>query len=355
MENKDKLTICFLWGGQSSENQVSRNSAVSILREIDRDKYNILCVGITSRGEWLVTDASTDEIADGSWEDRKGNRRAILSPDTSTEGLISEDGEKIKVDLIWPVLHGKKGEDGTIQGLFELSGIKYVGCGVASSACCMDKVLTKILVSNLNVKQAKSYIAGKTDFEEDQDRIVSDTAKYFSGFWPLFVKPSSSGSSVGISKVGDLRELRNAYETAFKEDSKVIVEEAVVGQEVETAVLGNEVPLASSVGEILSSGDWYDYNSKYNNIRSKTIIPARIDDNTAEKIKKQALEIYKLLGCRNLARVDFFVRTNGEIIFNEINTLPGFTAVSMYPKLWLYDGITYSRLIDEIIKYAMEQ
>ena len=355
MENRDKLTICFLWGGQSSENQVSRNSAVSILREIDRDKYNIVCVGITSRGEWLVTDADTDEIADGSWEKRKDNRKAVLSPDSSSKGLISEDGEKIKVDLIWPVLHGKKGEDGTIQGLFELSGIKYVGCGVASSACCMDKAITKMLVSHINVKQAKSYIAGKTDFEVDPERVVSDTAEYFSGRWPLFVKPAASGSSVGISKAGNLRELKDAYETAFKEDGKVIAEEAVAGQEVETAVLGNEAPLGSAVGEIISSGEWYDYNSKYNNLQSKTVIPARVDDDTAERIRKQALEIYKLLGCRDLARVDFFVRTDGEIIFNEINTLPGFTDISMYPKLWLHEGLTYKKLIDEIIKYAMER
>ena len=198
--------------------------------------------------------------------------------------------------MIWPVLHGKKGEDGTMQGLFELSGIKYVGCGVASSACCMDKAITKMLVSNINVKQAKSYIAGKTDFESDPERVVSDTAEYFSGRWPLFVKPASSGSSVGISKAGNLRELKAAYETAFKEDGKVIAEEAVIGQEVETAVLGNEAPLVSAVGEIISSGEWYDYNSKYNNLQSKTVIPARIDDDTAERIKKQALEIYKLQG-----------------------------------------------------------
>lgn len=349
-----KLNILFIFGGMSSENQVSRKSVVSILQEIDREKYNVICIGITLEGKWLLTEASFKEIEDGSWEKRADNRRVVLSPDAALGGIISSDGFMQKIDLVWPVLHGKNGEDGTIQGLCELAKIKYVGSNLASSACCMDKTLTKTIVKNIDVAQANSVTIFKKDFQSDESNVIISIESFFDKAYPLFIKPASAGSSVGVSKVECFNELAEALKIAFKEDKKVIVEAAIVGQEVEVAILGNENPIASAVGEILSASEWYDYQSKYDNADSKTLIPARINENTSEKIRTKALEIYKILECKTLARADFFVTNDNEIIFNEINTLPGFTNISMYPKLWEYCGFSYRDLIDRIISFAIE-
>ena len=350
----DKIRILMIFGGKSSEHEVSRMSISSILRNINAEKYEIICMGITKGGEWKLTNAGVDEIEDGSWEMRKDNVRAILSPDAMTGGIITENNDVIKIDCVWPVLHGKYGEDGTIQGLCELAGLKYVGPDVCSSAICMDKAITKVLIEKTGIRQAEYYIAHETDFSKDEDRLIAVTEEKFNGEYPLFVKPTASGSSVGISKAHNRNELKEAYHIAFKEDDKVIVEEAITGQEVEVAVLGNGEPAASRVGEILSAGEWYDYQSKYADKNSRTVIPANITADVESEIRESALKIYKTLGCRVLSRVDFFVQNNSEVIFNEINTLPGFTEISMYPMLWKATGIEYSELLDRIIEYSTQ-
>ena len=350
----NKKNIVILFGGRSSEHNISLLSAASILKNIDTDKYNIVCVGITPKGEWLMTKATADEIENGTWKYRADNKKAILSPDLLDGGIIVENNEVIKIDCVWPVLHGRNGEDGTIQGLCELAGLKYVGPDVCSSAICMDKAITKVLISKTQIKQADYFILHETEFLIDRNKALDSTEEAFRRKYPLFVKPASSGSSVGISKVCNRDELERAYRVAFEECNKVIVEEAIEGQEVEVAVLGNSQAKASKVGEILSAGDWYDYKSKYNDKNSRTVIPANISVETEQEIQKDALEIYKVLGCKGLSRVDFFVDHDNKVIFNEINTLPGFTDISMYPLLWDATGLEYSKLLDEIIKYAME-
>lgn len=351
----NKMRILILFGGKSSEHEVSRASAASILKNIDMDKYEIVCVGITKIGKWLYTKATANEIKDGSWETKTDNQSAVLTPDTTIGGLLLlEQHVIIPVDCVWPVLHGRNGEDGTIQGLCELAGLKYVGPDVCSSAICIDKAITKVLISKTQIKQADYFILHETEFLIDRNKALDSTEEAFRRKYPLFVKPASSGSSVGISKVCNRDELERAYRVAFEECNKVIVEEAIEGQEVEVAVLGNSQTKASKVGEILSAGDWYDYKSKYNDKNSRTVIPANISVETEQEIQKDALEIYKVLGCKGLSRVDFFVDHDNKVIFNEINTLPGFTDISMYPLLWDATGLEYSKLLDEIIKYAME-
>lgn len=348
------MNLLIIFGGQSAEHEVSRASASSILKNINKNKYNIICIGITKNGEWFLTNGNENEILDGSWEYRGDNRKAVLLPDAKVKGVLTEDNNLYNVDCVWPILHGKNGEDGTIQGLCELANLKYVGPDVFSSAICMDKTITKVVIGQTNIKQADYYITYGKDYFHNQNKILTEVEKKFKGIYPLFVKPATSGSSVGISKVRNREELKRAYNIAFDESKKVLVEEAIDGQEVEVAVLGNNDPEASRVGEVLSGGEWYDYSSKYKDNKSRTLIPAKISKSIEEEIQKAALEIYKLLGCKVLSRVDFFVDKSETVIFNEINTLPGFTDISMYPLLWQAVGITYTDLIDKIISYALE-
>lgn len=352
MYNNLKLLIVF--GGKSTEHEVSRASTASILKMISKNKYDILCIGIDKKGKWLLTNASVDEILDGSWETRSDNKRAFLSPDSLIHGIVVENSDVIKVDCVWPVLHGKNGEDGTIQGLCELAGIKYVGPNVCSSAMCMDKAVTKWMIRHTDIKQADCYIVDNSRYSNNENITLKKIEEYFHGKYPLFVKPAVSGSSVGISKVYSRSELINAFDKAFDESTRILVEEAITGQEVEVAVLGNMEPIVSRVGEILAEGQWYDYESKYGGNSFKTIVPANIDSEVEIEIQKSALEIYKIMGCKGLSRIDFFVTKDKEIIFNEINTLPGFTQISMYPKLWGATGLGYTDLLDRIITYAME-
>ena len=271
---------------------------------------------------------------------------AFLSPDTSHHGIFVE-GKLQNVDVIFPVMHGDYCEDGCIQGLFELSGIPYVGPGVLASAAGMDKSATKLFAAASGVPQAKWYITSPAASEEEIEKIESEFS------YPIFVKPCNAGSSLGISKAGNRAELEKAIAEAAKFDSKILCEEYIDGYEVECAVLGNEDTRASVVGQITPSNEFYDYSAKYIDNASGLTIPANIPEETAEKIREYAVTVFKALGCRGMSRVDFFVlRGSGEIKFNEINTLPGFTSISMYPKLWEKSGIPYSELIDKLIEYA---
>ena len=337
--------LLILFGGKSGEYEVSEMSAASVLSNIDTDKYNIIKIGITKDGRWFKTDASPEQIKSGEW-DSMPKQSAFLSPDTSHHGIFVE-GKLQNVDVIFPVMHGDYCEDGCIQGLFELSGIPYVGPGVLASAAGMDKSATKLFAAASGVPQAKWYITTPAASEEEIEKIEREFS------YPIFVKPCNAGSSLGISKAGNRAELEKAIAEAAKFDSKILCEEYIDGYEVECAVLGNEDTRASVVGQITPSNEFYDYSAKYIDNASGLTIPANIPEETAEKIREYAVTVFKALGCRGMSRVDFFVlRGSGEIKFNEINTLPGFTSISMYPKLWEKSGIPYSELIDKLIEYA---
>ena len=348
--------MCVLFGGVSPEHEISLRSAESVLRHMDPEKYNIFPVGITREGNWVLF-GGTDYgmLPAGTWLDCPENRRAALSP-VRGQGLLSFEGDCVvreRIDVAFPVLHGENGEDGSIQGLLQLAGIPYVGPHVAASATAMDKTLTKLVADHAGVRQAAWQLVLRRDLERNPDAVLDAVEKRFS--YPVFVKPAGTGSSVGVSKARDRRRLLEALHKAAEYDRKVLVEEFIDGREVEVAVLGNGTPAASTCGEIDAGADFYDYKAKYVSNSSRLYIPARISDRAAETVRETAVKIYEAMGCRGLSRVDFFVAGEDEtVIFNEINTIPGFTSISMYPKLFEASGIAYGDLIDQLIQLAME-
>lgn len=347
-----KKNIAVIFGGRSSEHEVSCVSAATVIRSLDEEKYNVILVGITKDGRWLLVDKLKD-IEDGSWRESKVN--AIISPDTQDKALVllAEGTYRLQpVDVIFPVLHGLNGEDGTIQGLFEMAEIPYVGCGVLASAVSMDKVYTKIIVEDLGIRQARFVHIRRSDLADMEDALDRAEAKLS---YPMFVKPSRAGSSVGVSKAEDRAELSEALIKAAEHDRNILVEETIVGREVECAVLGGKDVKASGVGEILAAADFYDYDAKYNNEESETLIDPPMPEETREEIRTSAAEIFKAVDGYGLSRVDFFIAENGEVVFNEINTLPGFTSISMYPMLWAAQGIETPALADELIRLAEER
>ena len=343
-----KQTIAVLFGGQSSEHDISCLSAANVIDQIDRKKYELILVGITQEGHWVKVD-STEDIRSGKW--RESRVGAALSPDASEKCLIiKESGAliKVKVDLVFPVLHGLWGEDGTVQGLCSLARIPYVGCGVASSAVCMDKGFTKLVVAPLGIRQAAWELFTSADLE-DMVKVVNRVESRFS--YPVFVKPCNAGSSCGVMKARDRDELAVAFREAWRYDRRILVEEAIVGREIECAVLGGgEMPVqASGVGEILAAAEFYDYEAKYFNAESKTVVNPELPGDAAERVREAAVRIFRAVDGFGLSRVDFFVTAEGEVIFNEINTMPGFTAISMYPMLWEARGIGKKELIQILI------
>ena len=348
----NKLNVVVLFGGVSPEHEVSKTSAATIISNISEEEYNIIPMYITRDGKWLMYDGSIDNIRNVQWE-RYGTP-AIISPDASHKGIVRIVGDKarlVSVDVVFPVLHGDNGEDGSVQGLFELAGIPYVGSGILSSALCMDKAFTNQICVSMGIKHTP-YIVCK------QHELISASSAFKRikrlGY-PCFVKPAISGSTIGISRANNKRELDAAIEAALMYDDKVIIEKAVTGRELECAVLGSggEVE-ASVVGEIIPAGEYYDFDSKYNNKSSKTIAPADIPENISEEIRELSVKIFKALDCSGLARADFFWDEKADkVIFNEINTMPGFTSISMYPMLWNEMGISTTELIDRLIKLAM--
>ncbi len=352
-----KKSIAVIFGGKSSEHEVSRVSASYVIQNIPADKYNIYTIGITKQGRWLLYSGPVDAIADGSWEHDAGNKRAFIAPAPTVGGMVVLDGSTssiVPLDVIFPVLHGKNGEDGTIQGLFELSGIPYVGCGVLASAGCMDKAVTNILLEHFGIDQAAFTWFYASDYQKNPRKYLDQVENELKGY-PVFVKPANAGSSVGISKAHDRDELQKAIELAAKEDSKLVIEENIVGYEVECAVMGNDEPVASVPGQIAPASEFYDYDAKYNNAQSQLFIPAKISTELQETVKATALKAYRAIGCTGLSRVDFFVTEDGRVLLNEINTLPGFTSISMYPKLKAADGLEGSDLIETLIQYAFER
>lgn len=353
------MKLAVLFGGISSEHDISCLSAASILRNLDKTKYEIYPVGITQEGQWYYCPAcDADRVENGEWERMADKVPALLPPDRSVHGLVLlRDGrtETIRLDCVFPVLHGAGGEDGTVQGLLELAGIPYVGCGVAACANSMDKSITKALIEPTGVRQAKYYLALRYDFERNAEGVVRTVADQLGSF-PVFVKPCSQGSSVGVAKANDMLELAAGLTEAFKLDDKVLVEEFIDGHEVECAVLGNRNPIASTVGEIAATQEFYTFDAKYKDESSKLYIPAQITPQQLETVRQNALRVYAALGCRGLSRVDFFVTyEGGEVVFNELNSIPGFTSISMYPKLFDYEGIHYPELLDRLVTLALEE
>lgn len=337
-----KIKLAVLFGGQSTEHEVSRCSAQSVLSNIDSSKYEVYPIGITKEGKWFEYKGSYDKIEDGTWEN---------------DEFFKEDGYKIlfnqEVDVIFPVLHGLYGEDGTIQGLCKFLNIPCVGPSVLSSALCMDKVYTKYILEQFGIDQAKFVAFNKHEYEKDSKYYINIIIEKLP--YPLFIKPSNSGSSVGITKAHNEEELIFGIEEAFKYDNRVLVEEGINAREIEVSVLGNKEIQASIPGEIIPSKEFYDYEAKYKSETSKLIIPADLSEEKLEEIKNIAIKAYKTLDCEGMARVDFLVeKDTNRIYLNELNTIPGFTRISMYPKLWEKSGLPYDKLIDKLINLALD-
>ena len=347
-----KQNLAVIFGGQSSEHEISCMSASNIIQCIDAQRYNIILVGITKEGHWVEA-ADLNAVQDGSW--RQSKTSIVLSPDATRKGLyrMSED-EKVQfvhLDVIFPVLHGLYGEDGTVQGLFKLAGIAFVGCGLFASAAGMDKLYTKIIVDTLGIRQAKYVPVYKEELPK-MDEVVARVESALE--YPVFVKPSRAGSSKGVNKAANREQLKNALIEAADNDRKILVEETIIGREVECAVLGNLDVKASGVGEILSADEFYDFDAKYYNSESKTLVDPPMPENMREQIREDAVKIFMALDGRGLSRVDFFLTESG-VVFNEINTLPGFTAISMYPMLWEAQGIPKKELVQKLIDLAFER
>ncbi|QOR35830.1 D-alanine--D-alanine ligase [Clostridium sp. 'deep sea'] len=346
--NKQKVLIMF--GGKSEEHEVSVSSAYSILNAIDKTKYIPATIGITKKGDFvanvdpglLINNRDEVNINSKTWQ----NTQDIWVGD-NWFNMINE------CDIIFPILHGPGGEDGTIQGLFDTLNKKYVGSGVTGSAICMDKSITKDVLVQAGIPVIPYIYFDKQEYEQNSNQYLTECEQFP---YPLFVKPTCLGSSVGISKVKNKQQLQKAIKLAFQFGNRVIVEQGIIGREIECSVLGNYNPKASLPGEIIANADFYDYDTKYINDNAEYEIPANLTAQTVEQIKKISVESFKVLQCLGLARVDFFVEEDtNRVLLNEINTLPGFTPISMYPKLWLQMGLSYTDLITELLKLALEK
>ncbi len=350
----NKLTLGVIFGGVSSEHDISCISAKGIVSNLDYSKYNILLIGITKDGRWFLYNDSIDLLPDDKWIYSNSLVPAFISPDASVHGIITSKGEIIKLDVVFPVLHGKNGEDGTIQGLLQLAQIPFVGCDATSSGVCMDKAVANAVADAFEIPQAKWCAVTQYEYRENEDEFL-DSAIEKLGL-PIFVKPANAGSSVGISKAHNKEMLKNAMETAFKEDKKAVLEQFIDGLEVECAVMGNNKPVAAEVGQIVAAAEFYDFDAKYNNPQSQLHIPAEIPQEKRDEVKALAIRTYKALGCEGMSRVDFFVtKDDGKVLLNEVNSIPGQTPISMYPKLFEAVGIKYTELIDRLINLALER
>ena len=351
MEKKIRVGIIF--GGKSGEHEVSLRSAKSVVEAIPREKYDIVLIGIDKSGRWLLNEDSNFLISRAGQHMPKmveGGREVSFIPESA--GLIQavgQAGDSGKVDVVFPILHGPFGEDGTVQGLLKLAGIPFVGAGVLGSAVGMDKDVMKRLLRDAGIKIGKFLVF------KSEDKIGFAAVKKTLGL-PLFVKPANMGSSVGVSKVRNEKEFKKAAAWAFEYDTKIVVEEFIKGREIECSVLGNNDPVASLPGEVVLKADFYSYDAKYIDENGAVLkIPADLPKKVVKNVQDTAVKTFKTLSCEGLGRVDMFLKENGEIFVNEINTIPGFTSISMYPKLWEASGLSYSKLIDTLIKLALER
>ncbi len=352
---RKRLKLAIITGGKSAEHQVALQSARGIVSALDRKKYEITVVGIDREGIWYR--CHPDQfLADADDPSRIrlagcGSRVAIVPGSKGAQLVtLSNRRQTVELDVVFPILHGTFGEDGTLQGLLELCGVAYVGASVLASAIGMDKEIQKRLLREAGLPVGKFIVCRR-----GERPVAFDRARRLLGL-PMFVKPANMGSSVGVSKVRCRREFMAALREAFRHDDKVLVEEFIAGQEIECSVLGNERPIASLPGEVIPNHEFYSYEAKYIDEKGAVLrIPARLPRGMTRKVRRMAIECYRVLGCEGMARVDMFLRGGKEIFVGEINTIPGFTRISMYPKLWEATGLPYSRLLDRLIALALER
>ncbi len=361
-----KIRIGLVFGGRSGEHEVSIASAASVMANLDRDRYEIIPIGITKTGSWLLGTeptkllAAEQNVQQGREDSGLEQTRAVtLTGDPSLRRLIpvqgnEQLGDKGSLDVIFPVLHGPYGEDGTLQGLLEMANVPYVGCGVLGSALGMDKEKMKLIFLAVGLPVADYLVYRRHEWERSPETIM-DSVEQRLGY-PCFVKPVNLGSSVGVNKAHNREELEHAIRVAGEYDRKILIERNINCRELECSVLGNDEPIASVVGEVIASNEFYDYNAKYIDNKSQIIIPADIPQATAEEVRRQSIQAFSALDLSGLARVDFFLeKETGKVYINEVNTLPGFTQISMYPKLWEAGGLPYTQLLDRLIELAIER
>jgi len=352
--NKIKLAIIF--GGKSSEYSISLHSVTAIINNVPRDKFDVILIGITEEGKWLHYDGDAESVNDDTWNKNKNLNKVVLSLDNEFKGFLKllDDNtyEKLDIDCIFPVLHGKNGEDGTIQGLCQLSGIPFVGCDMASSSVCMDKEFTHVICEMAEIKTAPFMVAVNTK-TLNVKLLYEDACKKLS--LPMFIKPANGGSSLGISKIRNYDEFEKGIMEAFEYDKKVVIEAMIEGFEIGCAVIGNDELIIGEVDEIDTKNDFFDYVEKYQQSNSKIYCPARISDELRKEAKILAERIYRALRCSGMARIDMFLTPNNEIYLNEVNTIPGLTNLSRYPSMLKKIGIEYTDLIVKLVDLAMEK
>lgn len=349
-----KINVGILFGGKSAEHEVSLQSAKNVMDAIDKEKYSPILIGIDKSGKWLLNESSKFLLNSDNPKLIKLNKAsdsvALVPQSKGKISNLSKNDFNKSIDVVFPILHGPFGEDGTVQGLLKLANVPFVGASVLGSAIGMDKDVMKRLLLNANIPIANFLVFKESDDSLDYDFVVEKLGS------PFFIKPANLGSSVGISKVNDESKFKKATKEAFQYDTKILAEENIRGREIECSVLGNDNPITSVPGEVIPNHEFYSYEAKYIDENGALLeIPAKISEEKANTIRELAIKTFKTLSCEGLARVDFFLKNRGEIIVNELNTIPGFTSISMYPRLWEVSGISYTELIDRLIQLALER
>ncbi len=351
---KKKIKVALLFGGKSAEHEVSLRSAKNVADAIDKDKYDVVFIGLDKKGRWLMNESSKDLLNTQNPKlfklNTEGSQAVALIPESNGQlSNLSNDSASQAIDVVFPILHGPFGEDGTVQGLLKLANIPFVGAGILGSAVGMDKDVMKRLLKGAGIPITKFVTV------HENEKVSFTKLKKELGLL-MYIKPANMGSSVGVSKVTNEKEFKQAIKNAFDYDRKILIEAAVKGREVECSVLGNDKPIASVVGEIVVKDQFYSYEAKYIDENGAVLeIPAKISKKDQKRIQEIAIKTFKVLCCEGFARVDMFLKKNGQVLVNEINTIPGFTSISMYPKLWEASGISYTDLIDKLIQLAMER
>ncbi len=355
---KDKIRVGVIFGGRSAEHEVSLVSATAVMNALDKKKYEVIPIGITREGKWMSSERVMTILKERQWVTNESE--SMILPDPTKQGLVSVYGEFYppltdRLDVLFPVLHGAFGEDGTMQGLFELANLPYVGAGVLGSSVGMDKIISKQLFEQAGIPVSHYVWFLSKEFRTKREQLIKEVETKL--IYPCFVKPANSGSSVGISKAHNRKELIAAIKLAMKYDRKILIEKGIEqAREIEVSVLGNDEPVASVPGEIISSNEFYDYDAKYVDGKSKEVIPAKLPKSVIKEIQKNAILGFKTVDCAGMARVDFLVeKGSNKFYLNEINTIPGFTSISMYPKLWQASGLSYTKLLDKLIGLAFER
>jgi D-alanine-D-alanine ligase len=355
---KRKIRVALLYGGRSAEHPVSVVSARSVIEALDPERFEVVPIGITREGAWMLPRTSPLELTapEGGLPQVEAEGHEItLRPEQRSGALAVTTGEQLgAIDVVLPILHGPYGEDGTVQGLFELADLPYVGAGVLASALAMDKSMTKVVLAQAGIEQAPYLVVREHQWLSDPEEVARRVAAELR--YPVFTKPARLGSSIGISKVKSAGELAGALSMAFAHDAKVLVEQGVVARELEVGVIGNQQPEASVVGEVVPGHEFYDFEAKYLDESSKLVIPAPVAAAVAERVREVAVRAFQALDCEGFARVDFFyVDSTGEVLLNEVNTIPGFTPKSMFPMLWAASGVPYPELIARLVDLAVER